>query len=50
MCKRDGMCKTGNKIIRLIKKKYYRFKSGEFLSLTEGSLSVVAELSETLRL
>ena len=33
-----------------LKKKYYRLKSGEFLSLEEGSLSVVAELSEGLGL
>ena len=33
-----------------LKKKYYRLKSGEFLSLSEGSLSVVAELSEGLGL
>ncbi len=33
-----------------LKKKYYRLKSGEFLSLSEGSLSVVAELSEGLHL
>ena len=33
-----------------LKKKYYRLQSGEFLSLSEGSLSVVAELSEGLNL
>lgn len=33
-----------------LKKKYYRLKNGEFLSLSEGSLSVVAELSQGLNL
>ncbi len=33
-----------------LKKKYYRLRSGEFLTLEEGSLSVVAELSEGLNL
>lgn len=33
-----------------LKKKYYRLKSGEFLSLSDNSLSVVSELSEGLGL
>lgn len=33
-----------------LKKKYYRLKNGEFLSLTEGGLSVVAELSDGIDL
>ena len=33
-----------------LKKKYYRLKNGEFLQLSGGSLSVVAELSEGLNL
>ena len=33
-----------------LKKKYYRLKSGEFLSLSESGLSVVAELSDGIGL
>lgn len=31
-----------------VKKKYYRLRSGEFLSLEEGSLAVLSELSQAL--
>jgi len=33
-----------------LRKKYYRLKSGEFLSLTEGGLSVIAELASGIDL